>query len=181
MWGYDAYMAAVPDPGLPARASPLSPAELDLWLRATPSTYSSVPQFYFPASYRWEKWVRPAEIARRLKAGGRGDVGEIKRIVTRGRGISGRVVKVEVAGSEGSIFVSGDAIWNSMGALRSSLFTIDYQFDKFGKLEYIVFRGAGHGHGIGMDQHGAAGMASLGFKAEDILKLYYPLAGLLQL
>jgi SpoIID/LytB domain protein len=63
-----------------------------------------------------------------------------------------------------------------MGALRSSLFTIAYKYDKTGNVEYVIFRGAGHGHGIGLDQHGAAGMASSGYSAEEILRHYYPRA-----
>lgn len=37
-----------------------------------------------------------------------------------------------------------------------------------------VFSGAGWGHGVGMCQWGARGMAKLGFKYRDILKHYYP-------
>ena len=37
----------------------------------------------------------------------------------------------------------------------------------------FVFRGRGWGHGIGMSQNGAKGMAKEGFSAEEILKWYY--------
>ncbi len=37
----------------------------------------------------------------------------------------------------------------------------------------IVFNGKGSGHGVGLSQWGAYGMATLGFKHEDILRYYY--------
>jgi SpoIID/LytB domain protein len=170
MWGYDAYMAAVPDILLPERVKRLPLDELDAWIHEVPFSFSSVSQFHYSSSYRWEKWVAAAEIRRRLPD----DPGEIKRVVSRGRGISGRVYKLEVEGEDKNVFVRGDDIWAAMGALRSSLFTIGYKFDEKGNVEYVIFRGAGHGHGIGLDQHGAAGMASAGYSAEEILRHYYP-------
>ncbi|MDR1507417.1 MAG: SpoIID/LytB domain-containing protein [Treponema sp.] len=179
MWGYDAYMEAVPDIMLPERTEYLSPDKLDAWIREAPESFSSVSRFYYSSSYRWEKWVAAGEIRRRLREGVVSeDPGEIQRIVSRGRGISGRIYELEAAGSEKSVFVKGDAIWAAMGALRSSLFTIAYKFDGGGNVEYVIFRGAGHGHGIGLDQHGAAGMASAGYSAEEILRHYYPRAEL---
>ncbi|MDR1142742.1 MAG: SpoIID/LytB domain-containing protein [Spirochaetaceae bacterium] len=174
LWGYDAYMQAIPDKLVSLRTSPLPLNELYRWIRDTPTSYSNVPRYSYISAYRWEKWVRPAEIRRRLSS----DPGEITRIVSRGRGISGRLVELEVQGSRGTVTVKGDAIWNAMGSLRSSLFTIRYKLARNGSVEYVVFQGAGYGHGIGLDQHGAAGMASVGFSAEDILRHYYPRAAL---
>jgi SpoIID/LytB domain protein len=174
LWGYDAYMQAIPDKLVNLRTSPLPLNELYRWIRDTPISYSNVPRYSYISAYRWEKWVRPGEIRRRLSS----DPGEITRIISRGRGISGRIVELEVRGSGGTVMVKGDAIWNAMGSLRSSLFTIRYKLAKNGAVEYFVFQGAGYGHGIGLDQHGAAGMASVGFTAEDILRHYYPRAAL---
>jgi stage II sporulation protein D len=36
------------------------------------------------------------------------------------------------------------------------------------------FSGRGYGHGVGMSQWGAKGMAEQGYKAEKILEYYYP-------
>jgi SpoIID/LytB domain protein len=181
MWGFDAHMAAVPDVLLAKRETFLPLNELESWLRGEPYSYSSVKRYHFASSYRWEKWVAADEIRRRLRENQDEDPGEIRRVVSRGRGVSGRVKELEVAGSEKSVFVKGDAIWSAMGALRSSLFTVDYRLDEHGRVEYVVFHGAGHGHGIGLDQHGAAGMASAGYTAEQILKQYYPRAELTRL
>ena len=175
MWGYDAWMAGVPDMMLDERAQGIPPGELDRWLRSAPPSYSSVRGYHFASSYRWEKWVAADEIRHRLSLRGE-DPGEIQHIISRGRGVSGRIYELEAAGKEKSVIVAGDAIWSAMGALRSSLFTIAYKYDKNGSVEYIIFRGAGHGHGIGLDQHGAAGMAGSGYNAQDILRHYYPRA-----
>ncbi|MDR2072235.1 MAG: SpoIID/LytB domain-containing protein [Spirochaetaceae bacterium] len=174
MWGYDAYMQAVPDKLIPLRAAHLPLDALYRWIRDTPNSYSIVPRYSYVSAYRWEKWVTPAEIRRRLSE----DPGEITQIISRGRGISGRITALEVRGSKGSVMVKGDAIWNAMGSLRSSLFTIRYKLARNGKVEYLIFQGAGYGHGIGLDQHGAAGMASAGFAAEEILLHYYPRAAM---
>ncbi|MDR2181278.1 MAG: SpoIID/LytB domain-containing protein [Treponema sp.] len=172
LWGWDDNMDAVPDKMLPFREKPLPPDELYAWIRDAPASYSIMPRLSFAGSYRWEKWVTPSEIRRRLGE----DPGEIKRIVSRGRGISGRVSELEVIGSARSVFVRAEAIWPAMGGLRSSLFAIRYQLDARGNIEHVIFSGAGHGHGMGMDQHGAAGMAGAGYSAEQILRHYYPRA-----
>ncbi|MDR2551777.1 MAG: SpoIID/LytB domain-containing protein [Treponema sp.] len=174
MWGYDAHMQAVPDKLFSPRTNPLPLDLLYRWIRDAPQSYSIIPRYSYASSYRWEKWVAPAEIRRRLAE----DPGEIRRIISRGRGISGRIYELEVQGSKGAVAVTGDAVWSAMGGLRSSLFTIRYKLDRNGRVEYVIFRGAGHGHGIGLDQHGAAGMASAGFSAEEILRHYYPRASI---
>jgi SpoIID/LytB domain protein len=177
MWGYEAHMTAVPDKLLPVRGGYMSLSDLDRWIREIPPSFSFVSRLSYVSSYRWEKWVTPAEIRRRLDE----DPGDIEQIVSRGRGISGRIYELEVKGSKRSVMIKGDAIWNAMGGLRSSLFTIRAKRDKSGVIEYFIFQGAGHGHGIGMDQHGAAGMAGAGYKAEEILLHYYPKAELIRL
>ena len=70
--------------------------------------------------------------------------------------------------------VRGDAIRSTLGGLRSNLFTIEPKFGKDGLPEFFIFTGAGYGHGVGMDQSGAAGMAADGYSAADILAHYYP-------
>jgi len=42
----------------------------------------------------------------------------------------------------------------------------------------IVFNGHGYGHGVGMCQWGAKGMAEEGFGYKDILNFYYPKANI---
>ena len=174
VWGADADMQAVPDKLVAPRDSFLPIDDLDLWVRGIPSSYSSVDRLHSPAAYRWEKWVAADEIARRLAP--ETQVGTIVRILTRGRGISGRVNAVEVVGTAGSVTVTGDRIRSRLGGLRSNLFVLRPKLGPGGFPEYVVFHGAGWGHGVGMDQSGAAGMAQAGYGAEEILRHYYPKA-----
>ncbi len=53
--------------------------------------------------------------------------------------------------------------------LPSSFFAIDY--DK--KSRRYVLSGGGNGHGMGMSQYGASGMAKEGWSYQDILKFFY--------
>jgi stage II sporulation protein D len=53
--------------------------------------------------------------------------------------------------------------------IRSTNFSIS-----FDTKENVVFSGKGWGHGVGLCQHGALGMAEEGYNYEDILKFYYP-------
>ena len=183
MWGRDAYMQAVSDVMLPPRTSPLTPDALFRWIGSSPETYSNVQGFFYSNTYRWERWIQPEEIRRRMISDSRiaQDPGEIRRIVTRGRGISGRIIELEVQGSERNVIVKGDLIWFNMGGLRSSLFTIRSMQNADGGIQYFCFQGAGYGHGIGLDQHAAGGKASKGFSAEEILLHFYPRASLRQL
>jgi len=53
--------------------------------------------------------------------------------------------------------------------LPSTLFTIHQR-----NRGEIIFKGRGWGHGVGMCQWGARGMALLGYNYREILKFYYP-------
>jgi SpoIID/LytB domain protein len=175
IWGgEDVFMAAVPDKLIPLRRTWLPLDELDRFARTRPRSYSSVDKLHSPVAYRWEKWVSVDEIRSRIAGDGR--TGEILRIVSRGRGISGRAREVEIVGTSGSVRISGDRIRSRLGGLRSNLFSIRSKTGKNGKPEYFIFSGAGWGHGVGLDQSGAAGMAQAGFKADEILRHYYPRA-----
>jgi SpoIID/LytB domain protein len=176
VWGSDAHMQAVPDKLLPLRETYLPLDELDRWLRVPPGSYSAKESYHFPIAYRWEKWVPAADLAARISRDA--EVGEVLMLLTRGRGISGRVREVEILGTKGSAVVRGDRIRSRLGGLRSNLFTVTPKLGPSGLPEYFIFRGAGWGHGVGLDQSGAAGMAASGFTAEEILRHYYPKAEL---
>lgn len=74
---------------------------------------------------------------------------------------SGYVKKVVVDG----LTFSGREIREKLG-LRSNWFTISVD-------EYITFTTKGYGHGIGLSQYGANGMAKEGYTYDKILKHYY--------
>jgi stage II sporulation protein D len=57
--------------------------------------------------------------------------------------------------------------------LRDSLFSFDIERNAVGDVLGITFYGRGWGHGVGMCQVGAYGMALEGATYEEILKKYY--------
>ena len=59
-----------------------------------------------------------------------------------------------------------------LGGLKSSLFTVEVEGPKRAPTAF-VFRGGGFGHGVGMCQMGAIGMAEAGKTPQQILSHYY--------
>jgi len=101
----------------------------------------------------------------------------VTELVPRRRGVSGRILELEVKGGAKPLVLSGElVIRRALGGLRSSLFM--HKKLKNGAFE---FTGAGFGHGVGLCQWGAMGRAQDGQKAPEILKHYYPGAQLLKL
>jgi SpoIID/LytB domain protein len=88
------------------------------------------------------------------------------------RGRSGRVQKLRIRGDK-DVVVEGDLhIRRLLGGLKSTLFTIRVEGGDHPTA--FVFQGAGFGHGVGMCQVGAIGMAEAGKSRSDILAHYYP-------
>lgn len=173
VWGFESPHAAVADKLITPRDSFIGPSQLASWITSRIETYSGAPRFVSPSAYRWVTWVPRTEIEGRA---GSSEVGTITRIVTIGRGISGRVEAVRVTGTEGETVVRGDAIRSRMGGIRSNLFTVEPVLGPDGTPEFFIFTGAGWGHGVGMCQTGAAGMAAAGYEAHAVLAHYYPAA-----
>lgn len=90
----------------------------------------------------------------------------------------GRVVTMRVIGDAGEAQVSGDEVRRAFG-LRSTLFTVQPQYNQVASTDGaqppsgFMIQGRGFGHGIGMSQYGAYGMASQGQNYRDILAHYY--------
>jgi stage II sporulation protein D len=87
-------------------------------------------------------------------------------------GNSGRVVQIEVIGSRGSIVMNGYRFRNVLG-LKDTLYTIKRERNADGSIASFIFSGRGWGHGVGLCQVGAFGMARAGHSYEEILKTYY--------
>jgi stage II sporulation protein D len=99
-------------------------------------------------------------------------VGEIQDFKPARIGSSGRAVKMQIIGSNGSTEMNGYSFRNSLG-LRDTLFTITRTENPDGSIASFTFNGRGFGHGVGMCQVGAFGMAKAGKNYEEILKTYY--------
>jgi stage II sporulation protein D len=102
-------------------------------------------------------------------AGGIGSLIDL-RVIARGR--SKRAIDLEVVGTDGIRQVLGGRIRSALG-LREQLFVIERKYDENGRVTGFAFLGRGWGHGVGMCQVGAYGLAKQGFTYDQILKAYY--------
>lgn len=106
------------------------------------------------------------------------DLGDILHLDPISRGASGRMTRLEVKGSRGSLTVGKELPIRRILArdcLRSSWFDIEEREGSF------RLRGRGWGHGVGLCQTGAARMAQEDRNHEEILRFYYPGAKLTKL
>jgi stage II sporulation protein D len=122
------------------------------------------------AVYSWKERKSRNELERLINR--RISIGELKDLEVVRRGVSGRIVELKVVGSSGSTVVRGFDVRRLLD-LRESLMVIDIQRDERGRIEAAVFTGKGWGHGVGMCQVGAYGMALRGASYREILAHYY--------
>ncbi len=122
--------------------------------------------------YRWENKVSNTEISQIIRSKSQSDLGRILEIIPRRRGPSGRLIEVEIVGNQGRLSLSPELEIRrvlSRYHLPSSAFWIEKDNDA-----NFIFHGMGWGHGSGMCQIGAAGLALHGYGYDDILSHYYP-------
>jgi stage II sporulation protein D len=120
--------------------------------------------------YRWEVRLTPAQVSKAVAR--YGDVGTIRELTPKRIGVSGRVVELNLNGSRGDLLLSGMKVRWGLG-LRENLFVIDRETDGKGTVSKFIFTGKGWGHGVGLCQVGAFGMAQAGSSFEQILAHYY--------
>lgn len=118
----------------------------------------------------WTAHVAPAALNGALAAEGR-SVGTPTGLTILARSASGRVSRAEVAGSEGSLIVSGPT-------LTRVLRRVGLKSTRISSVAPLTVRGDGWGHGVGMSQYGARALALSGHDYGRILAYYYPGVGL---
>lgn len=112
----------------------------------------------------------------------RGGVGEVLDVRVASRSRSGRVWWLEVQTSNGPVLIHAHSLRQVLrrggtpgSILRSNLFKIGVVRDpRTRRVVSVVATGSGSGHGVGLCQTGALGMAGGGRRGEDILSHYYP-------
>jgi SpoIID/LytB domain protein len=118
-------------------------------------------------NFRWTERLDATELSTRV-AVEYPEVGRVKNLVAKARGSSGRITTLVIEGDKHNVEVTGDLhIRRLLGGLKSTLFAIAHDGDAF------VLHGAGFGHGVGMCQTGAIGMAEAGKPHTEILAHYY--------
>jgi stage II sporulation protein D len=121
-----------------------------------------------PDTY-WRATVSRTKLGRALAPLGV-RVGPIRELRVVERSPSGRVRSVAVRGRDGETEIEARALRRALGAevIRSTLFETREDAGS------IVLVGSGHGHGVGMSQWGAQGLARQGASYRDILATFYP-------
>lgn len=122
------------------------------------------------ALHRWQVRKSIEELERRVNQFY--PIGELIDLIPQRRGRSKRVVELLIEGSEAQALVKGFKIRRVLG-LKETLFVIDREYDDSGRITHFIFRGKGWGHGVGLCQVGAFGMARAGADYKEILKKYY--------
>ena len=120
--------------------------------------------------YNWEVRLSPDDVARSVAR--YGSVGRVLDLVPKRLGVSGRVVELGVVGSEGQLDLKGLRVRWGLG-LRENLFVVERERGSRGEVKRFVITGKGWGHGVGLCQVGAYGMAQAGSTFEEILRHYY--------
>jgi len=99
-------------------------------------------------------------------------IGALQDMRVVDRGPSERPITTDVVGSNGRRTVRALRLRTLLG-LRDSLFYFDIERNSLSEIIGMTFYGRGWGHGVGMCQVGAYGMALAGATYEEILKKYY--------
>ncbi len=120
--------------------------------------------------YSWE--VRKTRRELEAAINRRVSVGRLQDLQGVRRGVSGRVVELKVVGSKATTTVRGFDVRRLLDT-RESLVVLEVQRDSRGRIDAVVFAGKGWGHGVGLCQVGAYGMALRGSSYRQILAHYY--------
>lgn len=127
--------------------------------------------------FRWTVSYDVRELSDLFKQRSGLDLGLLSDLEALERGGSGRIVRLKVMGSKGSLIIGKELEIRrclSKTHLYSSAFVVDKVLDEQGKVRQFILHGAGWGHGVGLCQIGAAVMAEQGYGFEQILEHYYP-------
>lgn len=183
------------DPGLTPylRSVTLQPGKRTLDLSSNDDFTKFIKRMDYPAYdssfpfYRWNVTVGADVLTANI-----GGVGTVESLQVTERGTSGVAQCLLVRGSDGEKTISGqDRIRAALGdesltihrkdggtttgwsSLPSGFVTIEAAGrDKSGVQLFQIY-GGGYGHGVGMSQNGAQGMAKEGMSYEEILRFFY--------
>jgi stage II sporulation protein D len=151
----------------------VSNADVDRFLAAADGDSYCGATKWSKGRHRWTVKLTAAELSAHV-AGSYPGIGTVLAVEASERGISGRTGKVRVRGTGATVTLTGDLhIRRTLGGLKSTLFTVTTEGDP-ARPTAFVFKGAGFGHGVGMCQLGAIGMAERRYDHKAILDHYYP-------
>jgi stage II sporulation protein D len=117
----------------------------------------------------WTETLKLTDVEAALRKADK-DVGSVRDMVFKDRNGDGHYDLVTVVGTKQTIEMKGNEFRLAVGPtiLKSMRFTAKRAGDAF------ELQGRGWGHGVGLCQYGAQGMANLLMTCDRILKHYYP-------
>jgi peptidoglycan hydrolase-like amidase len=127
--------------------------------------------------FRWTVSYPAAALSDLVERRTRAGLGEVLDLQPVERGVSGRLVRLRVVGTRGSLVIGKElAIREALSPshLYSSAFVTTVERDAGGRPTRFTLRGAGWGHGVGLCQIGAAVMSERGYDYRRILARYFP-------
>lgn len=173
MWGgsHDATMPGVNDAEI--GGGPVNERAAARYITHPPRSWCA-PSAKRSKVFRWVEERSGQKISAAVNA--RERVGPVHTIRPLKRGRSGRVLAVEYVGTAGRHVARGATLNRRLlGGLKSGLWVIERRGGApGGEPASWVIRGGGFGHGVGMCQHGAMGLAQAGRSYREILRHYYP-------
>jgi len=153
------------------------------WIEERPNVFCGLNRSDLPPAiasskkyFRWEVSYSRKELEEIIKKRTGEDIGILYDIIPQQRGVSGRLLEIEVLGSRKNIFIKKELNIRralSLTYLRSACFVIDVEMGDMGMPLAFHFKGAGWGHGVGLCQIGAAVMAFDKNDYRKILSHYY--------
>ncbi|MBI4468363.1 MAG: SpoIID/LytB domain-containing protein [Acidobacteria bacterium] len=153
-------------------------AEASVLKRALPGFDQETRDFF-----RWEVTYTQEEVRGLLQKRLGMDVGAVRRLEPLERGVSGRIITLQVIGEKSSATIGKELEIRralSLSHLYSSAFVVETEGEGEVPVRFLL-RGAGWGHGVGLCQIGAAVMAAGGKNYRQILGHYYRGTALFQL
>ena len=139
------------------------------YLEIEPTEQTTVAENMSPFT-NWNTTLSAGEVQSRLSRYVRG-IGTLYDVNIKTKGYSRRAVELEIIGSNGTKSLKGGAIRSAL-RLREQLFVINKRYSGSTVASY-TFTGRGWGHGVGMCQYGAYGLAKMGVKYDEIIRHYY--------
>jgi stage II sporulation protein D len=139
------------------------------YLEIEPTESTTTAERMSPWEY-WNKTLTSGEVQSRLSRYVRG-IGTLYDVNVTKVGYSRRPIELEIVGSNGVKTLKGGKIRSAL-RLPEQLFVMNKKYSGTTAVSY-TFTGRGWGHGVGMCQYGAFGLAKMGVKYDEIIKHYY--------
>lgn len=138
------------------------------------------------AMFRWETDISADMVSAQVNG-----AGKVESMSVSSRGPGGIARELKVEGADGTVYVKGQsAIRSALGSkdlvikkkdgktmegsqtLPSAFISVEKRTGANGAVSFHIY-GGGFGHGVGMSQNGAQGMAKAGKTYEEILDFFY--------